>query len=107
MAIICLLFAGMNCYKPPMSAKLTIGFLGAGKMGTALAKGFINAGLATADQIIASDPVEAAGAAFAKEVGAKVTASRSEVLPEPVGPVITVNLSWKETLARSLYRMKP
>jgi pyrroline-5-carboxylate reductase len=70
----------MNCYKPPMSAKLTIGFLGAGKMGTALARGFINAGLATANQIIASDPVEAASAAFAKEVGAKVTSSNAEVL---------------------------
>jgi pyrroline-5-carboxylate reductase len=57
----------MNCYKPSMSAKLTIGFLGAGKMGTALARGFINAGLAIANQLIASDPIEAAGAAFAKK----------------------------------------
>src|SRR5579859_2093703 len=83
-----------------MSAKLTIGFLGAGKMGTALARGFINAGLATANQIIASDPVEAAGAAFAKEVGAKVTSSNAEVLkfasvlllavkPDQVGAVLS------------------
>jgi len=28
-----------------MAAKLTIGFLGAGKMATALAKGFLRAGL--------------------------------------------------------------
>src|SRR5664279_6374967 len=62
-----------------MSAKLTIGFLGAGKMATALARGFIRAGLLTAGDVIASDPSEAARAAFAKEVGAKTTVSNPEV----------------------------
>jgi pyrroline-5-carboxylate reductase len=62
-----------------MSEKLTIGFLGAGKMGTALARGFIQAGLVKAGQIIASDPIEAARNAFAKDVGAKSTASNVEV----------------------------
>src|ERR1700743_3730688 len=62
-----------------MSAKLTIGFLGAGKMATALAKGLIHAKLVTADQIIASDPIEAARNAFAKDVGAKITTSNVEV----------------------------
>ena len=54
-----------------MSAKLTIGFLGAGKMATALAKGFIRAAFVTAKQVIASDPVEAARATFSRETGAK------------------------------------
>jgi pyrroline-5-carboxylate reductase len=62
-----------------MPSKLTIGFLGAGKMATALAKGFIRAKLVTAKQIIASDPVSAATAAFVKEIGSKTTASNSEV----------------------------
>ena len=62
-----------------MSAKLTIGFLGAGKMAAALARGFVRAGLLTAREVIASDPSEAARAAFAKEVGAKTTASNPEV----------------------------
>jgi pyrroline-5-carboxylate reductase len=62
-----------------MPSKLTIGFLGAGKMATALAKGFIRAKLVTPKQIIASDPLSAATAAFAKEVGSKTTASNAEV----------------------------
>ncbi len=62
-----------------MSAKLTIGFLGAGKMATALAKGFIRAELVTAGRVIASDPSEVARASFAKEVGAKTTASNPNV----------------------------
>ena len=61
-----------------MSAKLTIGFLGAGKMATALARGFIRAGLLTAGDVIASDPSEAARASFAKEVGAKTTSHNPE-----------------------------
>ena len=48
-----------------MSAKLTLGFLGAGKMATALAKGFIRAQLVTAKQVMASDPSETARASFA------------------------------------------
>lgn len=63
-----------------MPSKLTIGFLGAGKMATALAKGFICAKLVTPKQIIGSDPVAAATAAFATEAGAKTTASNAEVV---------------------------
>jgi pyrroline-5-carboxylate reductase len=62
-----------------MAAKLTIGFLGAGKMGTALTKGFISAGLVKVNQISAFDPVKEAGAAFAKETGAKVAKSNVDV----------------------------
>jgi pyrroline-5-carboxylate reductase len=68
-----------TCYKAGMASKLSIGFLGAGKMATALAKGFIRAGLVTAKQVIASDPSPSAAAAFAKEVGAKTTALNPDV----------------------------
>src|SRR5437868_4961588 len=63
-----------------MPTKLTIGFLGAGKMATALAKGFIRAGLVSAKQILAADPSENAMAAFAKEIGSKTTAFNPDVL---------------------------
>lgn len=62
-----------------MSAKLSIGFLGAGKMGTALARGFIHAGLVKAGQIMANDPVEAAQTSFGRETGAKLGKSNAEV----------------------------
>ncbi len=61
-----------------MSAS-TIGFLGAGKMATALAKGFLRAGLVTADRLVASDVHPGARDAFAKETGGKVSASNSEI----------------------------
>ena len=63
-----------------MSAKLTIGFLGAGKMATALAKGFIRAGLVTPKKVIASDPSQAACAAFTKETGANTIASNQDLI---------------------------
>jgi len=62
-----------------MAAKLTIGFLGAGKMASALAKGFLRAKLVAADQIIASDVLPRARNAFNKETGARTTARNPEV----------------------------
>ncbi len=62
-----------------MASNLKIGFLGAGKMATALAKGFIQAGLVNAGDLIASDPIDGARASFAKDVGTKVSSSNPEV----------------------------
>jgi pyrroline-5-carboxylate reductase len=62
-----------------MATSLKIGFLGAGKMATALAKGFIHAKLATSKEIIASDPIDAALKYFTAETGAKVTDSNVEI----------------------------
>jgi len=63
-----------------MTTELKIGFLGAGKMATALAKGFVNAGLARPQDVLASDPMEEARQGFSKDVGAKATGSNREVL---------------------------
>ncbi len=63
-----------------MATPFTIGFLGAGKMATALARGFIHAGLAGPKDILASDPFDAAREKFVEETGAKVTKSNADVL---------------------------
>ena len=63
-----------------MQTKLGVGFLGAGKMATALARGFVQARVVAARQILASDVAEAARAAFVKAVpGAVLVSSNQEV----------------------------
>jgi pyrroline-5-carboxylate reductase len=56
-----------------------IGFFGAGQMATALAAGWLRAGLVTADRLLASDPVEAAQQTFAAATGGRTTADNAEV----------------------------
>jgi pyrroline-5-carboxylate reductase len=63
-----------------MPAKLTIGFLGAGRMATALAQGFLNTGLVKASQLFASDVVPAAQKAFGAATGARLCRTNAEVL---------------------------
>jgi pyrroline-5-carboxylate reductase len=63
-----------------MAAKLTIGFLGAGRMATALAQGFVQAGIVRPTQIFASDVFPAARKAFGAATGAKICASNADVL---------------------------
>lgn len=63
-----------------MSEELSIGFLGAGKMATALAKGFVEAGIAPAASVSASDLFPAARDAFAETVGGSTTDSNIDVV---------------------------
>jgi pyrroline-5-carboxylate reductase len=67
------------CYKIPMATQLKVGFLGAGKMATALAKGFVRAEIVTPREIIASDPFDTARKNFVNEVGAKTGTSNVDV----------------------------
>ena len=62
-----------------MASKLTLGFLGTGKMATALARGFIRAGLLAPKQVFGSDPVPAARVAFGKETGARILGDNVKV----------------------------
>jgi pyrroline-5-carboxylate reductase len=57
-----------------------IGFLGAGKMATALARGWLQAGLATVDRTLASDPVPQARQAFSVETEARAVADNHSVV---------------------------
>jgi pyrroline-5-carboxylate reductase len=62
------------------TAGARIGFLGAGKMASALAKGWLSAGLTSADRLCASDPLPAARDSFAKETGAFVSTVNSDII---------------------------
>ena len=65
-----------------MAAPLAIGFLGAGQMATALAKGWAAAGLLDAEKSLASDPYPAAREAFA---GGPIHLAFSLPFPTSVG----------------------
>jgi pyrroline-5-carboxylate reductase len=62
-----------------MATPLKIGFLGAGKMATALAKGFVRAEIVFPKEISAADPFEAARKYFATETGANAVPTNSDV----------------------------
>ncbi len=55
------------------------GFVGAGKMATALARGFVQAGLTAGDRIAAYDPSPAAAAEFAAACGGRAASSNRDV----------------------------
>jgi pyrroline-5-carboxylate reductase len=69
-----------------------VGFLGAGKMASALAKGWLTAGLVTTDRVRASDPVAAARTAFHEATGVaagednRAVAASSDVIVLAVKP---------------------
>jgi pyrroline-5-carboxylate reductase len=71
--------ANVACYKIRMAAQSKIGFFGAGKMATALAKGFVNAEIVFPREITAADPFDAARKYFVDETGANMAESNVEV----------------------------
>ena len=73
-----------------MTLKHTFGFLGAGRMATALASGMVKAGLIKSRQLVASDVVPAAGKAFTKNTGGKVLKKNAAVLHKADVIVIAV-----------------
>jgi pyrroline-5-carboxylate reductase len=62
-----------------VNATMTVGFLGAGKMATALARGFVQAKLIQAGNLVASDVAKAARDSFARETGGAGLESNAEV----------------------------
>jgi pyrroline-5-carboxylate reductase len=65
-----------------MSDPLRIGFLGAGKMATALAQGWLKAGLVRAEHLRSSDPLAEARSAFASATGSKSLTDNRQVVAE-------------------------
>jgi pyrroline-5-carboxylate reductase len=62
-----------------MASNLTVGFLGAGKMASALASGFIRSGVAAKEVILASDVNAQSRAAFTQATGARTTGFNPDV----------------------------
>lgn len=61
-------------------ATVRIGFLGAGRMATALARGWLRAGLVRADGCIASDPLPPARQAFTSDTACPAVVDNREVV---------------------------
>src|SRR6185369_12133799 len=59
--------------------QVTVGFLGAGKMASALASGLVRAGITTKEKIIASDVSALARSAFNESVGGRSTGFNPDV----------------------------
>src|SRR5438105_1352302 len=62
------------------NASPRVGFLGAGKMATALARGWLAAGLIRADRALASDPLVQSRKAFQAEAGVRAVEKNEEVV---------------------------
>lgn len=80
------------------------GFLGAGKMATALARGWLSAGLIAADRTLASDPVPAARDAFSRDTSLKATTDNREVVTASDLLVLAVK---PQSMAALLAEIKP
>ncbi|HUQ68186.1 MAG TPA: pyrroline-5-carboxylate reductase [Planctomycetaceae bacterium] len=59
---------------------LRVGFIGAGQMATALARGLVTAQVIPASAIVAADPVPASVERFARDTGGRAVASNAEVV---------------------------
>jgi pyrroline-5-carboxylate reductase len=83
---------------------VSIGFLGAGKMASALARGWLQAGLTSTDRVIASDPAPGAREVFQRETGCRAVAENNEVVTASELLVLAVK---PQTLAGVLAEIRP
>ena len=81
-----------------------VGFLGAGKMATALARGWLTAGLILAERACASDPLQQARQAFEAETGLRTTEKNREVVVSSDLLVLAVK---PQTMATLLADIRP
>jgi pyrroline-5-carboxylate reductase len=81
-------------------ATLCVGFLGAGKMATALARGWLAGGLVNAEHVLAGDPLPQARQAFHAETGLRTSEHNRDVVvssdlvvlavkPQAMGPLLS------------------
>lgn len=85
-----------------MASNLTVGFLGAGKMASALASGLVRAGIAGKDDILASDVNSQARTAFTDATGARTTAANAEVAKASTVLIVAVKPDQVEGLLKEI-----
>jgi pyrroline-5-carboxylate reductase len=88
----------------PSSDPLRIGFLGAGQMATALAKGWLAAGLSRADCIQAGDPLSGARDKFHDITQARVSADNRQIVASSDVLILAVK---PQAMASLLADIKP
>jgi pyrroline-5-carboxylate reductase len=81
-----------------------LGFLGAGRMASALVRGWLDAGLLRPEMVLASDPVPQALASFAGELGVEVTGDNRRVATECTTLVLAVK---PQTVSQVLQEVRP
>jgi pyrroline-5-carboxylate reductase len=81
-----------------------IGFLGTGQMATALARGWLAAGLALADRLSGSDPIPAAREGFERATSARTVADNKEVVASSDVLVLAVK---PQSIAQLLAEIRP
>lgn len=86
------------------SEAIRVGFLGAGKMATALARGWLAAGLLTRESVRASDPIAKARADFQQETG---VAAGGENRPVVDGSDVVVLAVKPQNMAALLAELRP
>jgi pyrroline-5-carboxylate reductase len=82
----------------------TIGFLGAGKMATALGRGWLAANLTTRQRVLASDPLAQAREAFAAESGIRATDDNCQVVADSELLILAVK---PQSMAGLLQEIRP
>ena len=85
-----------------MASNLTVGFLGAGKMATALGSGLVRAGIAAKENLIASDVSPQAQEAFAKATGGKTTGFNPDVAKAASTLIVAVKPDQVEGLLKEI-----
>ena len=85
-----------------MPTSQSIGFIGAGKMATSLAMGFLKSGLTVAGKLIASDVHEGARTAFEALTQARTTSSNAEVAKASRILILAVKPQHMEGMLREL-----
>jgi pyrroline-5-carboxylate reductase len=86
-----------------MMSEFTLGFIGAGKMASALAQGFVRAGLVQPGHLVASDPLAPVRESFSKATGARALVSNTDVAAAADVLVLAVKPAQIEDVLREVY----